>query len=227
MNGGSVAIVIPTLNAAAHLPALLHDLEVGQPLIAAVIISDGGSTDGTVEIAAKAGATIITGPPGRGGQLRRGALAAPAGWLWLLHADSRLPTDWPNAVKACCPSALLTTAWYGKLRFDSHDPRARLLEAGVALRCALARLPYGDQGLLIHHTLLEEIDGIPDLPLMEDVVLARRLRGRLRPMNLTVTTSAAAYDRDGWLRRAVLNLWRLAQFQLGASAGKLAKAYRR
>lgn len=227
MKGARVAIIIPTLNAAAHLPALLQDLEAGQTLIVAIIVSDGGSTDTTIEIAAAAGATIITGPPGRGGQMRRGAAAAPPGWLWLLHADSRLPPGWPSVVEACCSSTSSNIAWYGKLRFDSRSPYARLLEAGVTLRCALARLPYGDQSFLIHHVLLDEIGGIPDLPLMEDVVLAQRLRGRLRRMNLVITTNAAAYERDGWGRRAVLNLWRLMRFLFGSNAAKLAKEYRR
>jgi rSAM/selenodomain-associated transferase 2 len=222
-----LAVIIPTLNAAGHLPGLLHDLEAGRAIIAEIIVSDGGSTDGTVEIAVKAGAKIVTGPSGRGGQLRRGAAAAPPGWLWLLHADSRLPPDWATAVVACCAHASSNIAWYGKLRFNSHDPRARLLEGGVALRCALAGLPYGDQGLLIHRALLDEIGGIPDLPLMEDVVLAQRLRARLKPMSLVITTSAAAYERDGWLRRAALNFWRLVCFMFGASAVKLAKGYRR
>jgi rSAM/selenodomain-associated transferase 2 len=227
MTGASVAIVIPTLNAAAHLSGLLQDLEAGQTLIAAIIISDGGSTDSTIEIAAAAGVTIITGPPGRGGQLRRGAAAAPPGWLWLLHADSRLPSGWAKAVEKCCSSTSSNIAWYGKLRFNSRNTCARFLEAGVALRCALARLPYGDQGLLIHRALLDEIGGIPDLPLMEDVVLAQRLCARLRPMSLVITTNAAAYERDGWLHRAALNLWRLVRFLFGVSAPKLAKGYRR
>ncbi|MDE2238991.1 MAG: TIGR04283 family arsenosugar biosynthesis glycosyltransferase [Rhodospirillales bacterium] len=227
MKGARVAIIIPTLNAAAHLPALLQDLEAGQTLIVAIIVSDGGSTDTTIEIAAAAGAIIITGPPGRGGQLRRAAVAAPPGWLWLLHADSRLPSGWASVVEACCSSTSSNIAWYGKLRFNSRNPCARLLEAGVALRCALARLPYGDQGLLIHRALLDEIGGIPDLPLMEDVVLATRLRGRLRRMSLVITTNAAAYERDGWGRRAVLNLWRLMRFLFGSNAAKLAKGYRR
>lgn len=227
MKAASVAIIIPTLNAAAHLPGLLQDLEAGRTLIGPVIISDGGSTDTTIKIAAAAGATVITGPPGRGGQLRRGTAAAPPGWLWLLHADLRPPPGWAKAAEACCSGVSSNIAWYGKLRFNSRNPCARLLEAGASLRCALARLPYGDQGLLIHQALLDEIGGIPDLPLMEDVVLAQRLHSRLRPMNLVITTSAAAYERDGWLRRAALNLWRLMRFLFGASAAKLAKGYRR
>ncbi|WP_297442378.1 TIGR04283 family arsenosugar biosynthesis glycosyltransferase [Acidocella sp.] len=222
-----LAVIIPTLNAGGHLPGLLHDLEAGRAIIAEIIVSDGGSADDTANLARQAGAVSLSGPPGRGGQLRRGVAAAQAEWLWLLHADSRLPPDWPKAVAACCETVPANSAWYGKLRFNSHDPRARLLEGGVALRCALARLPYGDQGLLIHQALLDEIGGIPDLPLMEDVVLARRLRARLRPMSLVITTSAAAYERDGWLRRAAVNFWRLARFLFGASAAKLAKGYRR
>ncbi len=219
----SVSVVIPTLNEANHLPALLCDLRAGGDLVAAVIVADGGSTDAT--LACAAGAMVVAGSPGRGGQLRPGAAAASTPWVWLLHADSRLPDGWPAAVRACLEYP--ERAWYARLRFASADPRARLLEAGVALRCALLRLPYGDQGLLIHRALLDAIGGIPEVPLMEDVVLARRLRRHLRPMRLAITTDDSAYVRDGWLRRALSNLWRLGRFWGGASATALAARYKR
>ena len=225
-----IAVVIPTLNEAAHLPRLLADL-AGEDLIAAIIVSDGGSTDGTVELARAAGARVIGGggPPGRGAQIARGVAEAESAfvpeWLWLLHADSRLPPDWPRRVASLLDHP--DTAWYGRLRFTSDDPRARLLEAGVALRCAAFRLPYGDQSLLIRPALLRACGGVPDLPLMEDVLLARRLRRYLRPMPLVIRTDAAAYERDGWLRRAGRNLWLLTRFLRGAEVARLARAYRR
>ena len=52
-------------------------------------------------------------------------------------------------------------------------------------------LPYGDQGVLIHRDLYEEIGGFPTIDLMEDVALARALRGRLRRLDATAYTSAA------------------------------------
>ncbi|MGC9271513.1 glycosyltransferase [Acidiphilium sp.] len=225
MVGPRLSVVIPTLNEAAHLPALLASLTRAPDLVAAVIISDGGSTDATIPIARAAGALLVEGAAGRGGQFRRGIARAPTPWLFLLHADSSLKPDWPAAIRPHLNTP--RRAGYGRLRFASADPRARLLEAGVWLRCALFRLPYGDQGLLIHRDLLDAIGGMPDLPLMEDVALARGLgRQRLAQMNLVVTTDASAYVRDGWFRRAAGNLWRLAR-HCASSAAIRAADYRR
>jgi rSAM/selenodomain-associated transferase 2 len=222
-----ITVVIPTLNEAAHLPALLACLaEAGDELT--LIVSDGGSTDGTENIARAAGAQFVTGAPGRGAQLSRGIAAAATPWLLLLHADTAFPSGWRETLRQTLATASTGCAYYGKLRFASTDPRARLLECAVALRCALFRLPYGDQGLLIHRDLLAAIGGMPQAPLMEDVLLARRLgRQHLAPMKLPVITDAAAYVRDGWCRRAAGNLWRLTRFLAGRSATVLAATYRR
>lgn len=221
-----IAVVIPTLNEAVHLPRILADLTCD--IIADIIVTDGGSTDHTIQIAEAAGAEIITGPPGRGGQLRRGITAASVPWLLLLHADSTLHPGWQEAITTRLNNADGSCAFYGRLRFAGANPRARLLEALVHLRCAVLRLPYGDQALLIHRDLLASVGGIPDLPLMEDVALARILgRRRLAPMAITVKTDAIAYQRDGWLRRSLSNQWRLLRFLAGVPAAHLASRYRR
>jgi rSAM/selenodomain-associated transferase 2 len=220
-----ISVVIPTLNESLHLPALLNKLASAPNLIAAIIVSDGGSTDATVTIAADAGATLVQGAAGRGGQLRRGIARASTPWLLLLHADSTLLDDWPAAIRPCLSDP--TRAHYGLLRFHSADPRARVIEAGVRLRCAWLCLPYGDQGLLIHRDLLDQVGGVPDLPLMEDVALARLLgRRRLASMKMVVTTDASAYIRDGWFRRAGGNIARVTRFYAGLTTGRTAD-YRR
>ncbi|WP_245594178.1 MULTISPECIES: glycosyltransferase [Acidiphilium] len=224
---GALTVVIPTLNEAPALPALLA-LLARSALVGAVVISDGGSTDGTVAIAASHGAIVVAGGAGRGAQVSRGIAAAPSAWLLLLHADSLPQPGWDDAMSRCIASNRSGQAWYGRLRLASADPRARLIEYGAALRCALLRLPYGDQALLIHRDTLAAIGGMPTLPLMEDVALARRLgRAGLAPCDMIVMTDAAAYARDGWLRRSLRNLARLARFLAGADAVLLAAEYRR
>lgn len=223
-----LTVIIPTLNEAETLPALLHRLAEAGPFVARVIVADGGSTDATAEIARRHGALVLSGPPGRGHQLRRGAAAAATAWLWLLHADSLLPDSWPQTLATTLATADPARAHYGRLRFASADPRARLFERLVALRCRLLALPYGDQSLLIRADLLSRIGGVPDLKLMEDVALARRLgRRRLAPMKLVIKTDASAYHRDGWFRRAARNLLRLARYLAGADPAALAVRYSR
>lgn len=87
-------------------------------------------------------------------------------------------------------------------------------------------LPYGDQGLLISRTLYDEVGGYADVPLMEDVMLVRRIgKRRLSFLSAEARTSAAKYERDGWHKRSWQNAWLLTRFLLGASPEKLAKHY--
>ena len=221
-----ISIVMPVLNAQEGLrhsiPALSEGLEVG--LIAELIMSDGGSSDYTEAVADAAGAVWVTGAPGRGGQIARGVAKARAPWILILHADTALQPGWAEAVGA----ALLDrkTAHFGHLQFDTPGPAAGFVAGWANWRARWLGLPYGDQGLLIHQSLLEEVGGIPDLPLMEDVALARALRGRLRPLGAVARTSAARYEREGWLRRGARNLSLLLRYLGGADPARLAAAYR-
>ncbi len=222
-----LSIVIPTLNAADGLPgtiaALVPGLEAG--LIAELIVSDGGSKDGTLDIADAAGAVVVNGSPGRGGQIARGVEAARAEWLLILHADTVLGPEWVEAARGHI-NAHRDKAGYFRLQFRAQGVWPGLIAAGANLRSKFFGLPYGDQGLLIAWTMLEAQGGVPDIPLMEDVVLARRLKGRLRPLEAVAATSAARYQRDGWLRRAFGNLVLLVRFALGATPEDLAARYR-
>ena len=95
-----ISIVIPTLNAETALPACLQALMEGlhAGLIRELIISDGGSTDQTLNIAEEAGAEVVEGPASRGGQLRRGCALAKGDWVLVLHADTVLDPGWTKPV---------------------------------------------------------------------------------------------------------------------------------
>lgn len=218
-----LSIVIPTLNAAPALAALLADLTPGLAagLIREVIVSDGGSGDDSAALAEAAGARLVTGTASRGGQLARGCAAAEGDWLWVIHADTRLPPDWPVAIEAALAEG---GAHYARLRFDAPGLAPRLVAGWANLRSRAFGLPYGDQTLLLPRALYGAVGGYPDQPLMEDVALARRLE--LCAMALVVTTSAARYQREGWLRRGGRNLLILLRYALGADPARLARAYR-
>lgn len=218
-----LSVIIPTLNAADalenSLPMLAEGLQAG--LIRELIISDGGSGDATLQIADAAGAIVVNGAPSRGGQLHRGALAASGEWLLFLHADTVLPTGWIELVehqfRTFAPA-------YFKLRFDRRGMRPKLVAAWANFRAQTLGLPYGDQALLISRNDYAASGGYPDIPLMEDVALVRCLP-KLTAMPAAVTTSAARYEREGWLRRGGRNLSLLMRYLSGADPNDLARRY--
>ncbi|MHA3978933.1 TIGR04283 family arsenosugar biosynthesis glycosyltransferase [Halovulum sp. GXIMD14794] len=224
-----ISIVIPTLNAADTIGPTLAALAegLGEGLIRELVLSDGGSADGIEDVAEAAGAELVTGASGRGGQIRRGIEASSGAWLMVLHADSRPLPGWPAAVARHIADRP-DRAGYFDLRFDAEG-LAPLMVAGWAnRRSRLFGLPYGDQGLLIRRAVLEHAGGFPDLPLMEDVALARALgRKALAPLGHPILTSADKYRRQGWLRRGARNLGTLARYYAGAAPEELATRYRR
>ncbi len=221
-----LSVIIPTLDAGQALPACLAALFEGlhAGIIREVIVTDGGSRDATRRIAEAAGAVIVTGPASRGGQLRRGAAAAGGAWLLILHADTVLPEGWAGAVAARMETG---GAAAFRLGFDAGGMAARLVAGWANLRTVAFGLPYGDQALLVSRRDYEAAGGYRDIPLMEDVALARALGGRIALLPLAVTTSAARYRRDGWFRRGGRNLWLLARYLAGADPERLAARYRR
>lgn len=217
-----MTVVIPTLNAASVLPGALAALGG----LADIVVADGGSTDGTPEIARAAGAVVVAGARGRGVQIAAGIAATRSPWLLLLHADTRLAPGWTAAVAAHMRT-VLDRAGYFRFALDSADPRARRLERVVAWRCRALALPYGDQGLLIARILLDAAGGMRPLPLMEDVDLIRRLgRRRLARLPADAVTSAERWERDGWRRRSARNLACLTLWYAGAPPGWIARLYR-
>jgi rSAM/selenodomain-associated transferase 2 len=215
-------VVIPALNASAGLGAAIEALADAPE---AILVVDGGSTDGTRHLAEAAGARVIAAPRGRGTQLAAGAEAAHGPWLLLLHADTRLAPGWVEAVRDAMRDP--SRAGYFRFALDDPSPAARRLEAAVAWRCRVLALPYGDQGLLIHRDLLAQVGGIRPLLLMEDVDLVRRLgRRRLRALDATAITSAVRWQREGYLRRSARNLLCLSLWFLGAPPRIIARVYR-
>lgn len=223
-----ISIVIPTLNAVDELPgtlaALVEGLQAG--ILRELVLSDGGSQDDIETLATEAGAELIRSPAGRGGQLARGAAAAKGAWLLFLHADTRLSEGWSRAAQEHI-GGNPRMAGYFRLRFRAYGIAPRLAEGWANLRSRRFGLPYGDQGLLISRSLYDSVGGYRDIPLMEDVEMARVLSGRLAPLPIDALTSASRYENGGWIRHGAGNLVRLARYRLGTAPETLASGYRR
>ncbi|WP_085308149.1 TIGR04283 family arsenosugar biosynthesis glycosyltransferase [Planktotalea arctica] len=221
-----ISVVIPVLNAgdvlAGCAAALMEAVEVG--LIRELIVSDGGSNDATRQIAEEIGALWVSGAPSRGGQLRRGCAVAKGEWILALHADTQLQAGWSDVAAAHLQRS---EAGYFKLAFASGGMPARIVAGWANLRSRVLGLPYGDQGLLISRAVYQEVGGYEDMPLMEDVAMARALSGRLRGLDARAVTSAQKYQKAGWLWRGGRNLWTLLRYFAGVPVERLAAQYRR
>lgn len=219
----NLSVVIPTLNAACPLPTTVSALGDGIELI----VADGGSHDGTVEIAAQLGARVITAARGRGPQLIAGAEAARGTWLLFLHADTVLEAGWRSEAEAFIAepaNAAIAAAF--RFSLDDRSGWARWLEKMVAWRSRMLCLPYGDQGLLIHSDFYCSLGGFGPLPLMEDVDIIRRIGcGRLRVLRSAAFTSAARWRREGWIRRSLRNIFCLSLYFAGVPPRVLARLY--
>ncbi len=223
----TLSLVIPTLNEAAGLPETLRRARAVAG-VSEIIVSDGGSTDGTREAAMRGGAQFVSGARGRGSQLRLGAQRAVGEVVILLHADTHLPADAGIALtRALADSGTVGGAFY-KAFEDPH-----WLMRGSRFRCRwrmqMQQFAYGDQAIFVRRDVLERIGGVPDVPLMEEHLLCRALRseGRLVLANATVTTSARRFRERGVLR----TYWRMfsvnLRWHLGASPDELARLYSR
>lgn len=225
-----LSIVIPTLDCGERIAPTLASLTEGlsEGLIRDLVISDGGSSDDIGEIADELGAAFVTGPKGRGGQLRRGAEAARGDWLLFLHADTLLAPGWTKVVRRHLDAAAMgrDRAAVFRLAFDDDSLAAGLIAGWANFRTRLLALPFGDQGLLISRRLHDEIGGMPDQPIMEDVEIIRRIgRRRLTRLDSVATTSSERYRRVGWFRQGLRNWLCLGAYLAGAKPEAVAERY--
>jgi rSAM/selenodomain-associated transferase 2 len=221
-----LSVVVPVLDEAETIADHLQSLAPLRAEGAEVIVVDGGSADDTLARARPGADRVLTATRGRARQMNAGAEAAGGDVLLFLHADTRLPP----AADARIREALAAggRAWG---RFDVRIANGgRFLAVVAALmnrRSRLTGIATGDQAIFVTRAAFTAAGGYPDIPLMEDIVLSRRLKRLSRPACLTarVTTSGRRWERNG-VARTVLTMWRLRlAFFLGADPRALAVAY--
>jgi rSAM/selenodomain-associated transferase 2 len=227
-----ISVVIPTLNAERHLPATLVALVPAavDGIVREVIVVDGGSTDRTQNVADHAGTEFLNAEQGRGSQLSRGAAKAKFPWLLFLHADTVLEDGWERAavdfMHRVDHGEHTPAAAAFRFKLDDKGFAPRTLEALVKARCAVFKLPYGDQGLLISSRLYNEAGGFRSMPIMEDVDIVRRLgRKRIAMLKVCATTSAERYRREGYIARSLRNHTCLALYSVGLPIATISRIY--
>lgn len=220
----TVSIVVPTLNEAARIEPCLRRLRSDFPGCELVVV-DGGSTDGTVEIAQRHAYTICSAA-GRAIQMNAGAAASSGDVFWFIHADCQVPPGALNLLR----QALLDPQVVGgglQLSFDQRSLGLDYLAATSNVRARRLNWIFGDQALFVRREVFEAVRGFPPLPLMEDLEMSRilRRRGRLVVLPTTVTASARRLVEQGVWRMTVLMQVLKLQYLLGVDPERIRQCY--
>ncbi len=221
-----LAIVMPVLEEEGTVQAAVSD---ARPHCDELIVVDGGSRDRTVELARRAGATVVAAPrPGRGLQLRTGAamaLDAGADVLLFLHADTRLPVSARDAIERALGGRAVGGGFL--VDFEAAPPLLRLGRRLVDLRTRRLRMPLGDQAQFAAAAAYARCGGFTDLPILEDLDFMRRLRrqGPISIISRRATTSSRRFLERGVVRTVATNwlIWLL--FAAGVAPRRLASLY--
>ena len=221
-----LSIVVPVLNEA---PGIEQALRALQPLRSnghEVIVVDGGSSDGSVRLAASLADRVLKTERGRAHQMNAGAQAACGDVLLFLHADSRLPEP---AVQLVLEGLARTGRAWGRfdVRIDGGHWLLPLVGALMNLRSRLTGICTGDQAIFVSRPLFLGVGGFPPIALMEDIALSRKLRRVSRPLCVApaVRTSARRWERDGVVRTILLMWWLRLRYFFGTSPSHLARIY--
>ncbi len=223
-----LSVVIPTLNEANQLPLLFADLHQWPSQIE-VLIVDAGSSDKTKKVAQLSGARFFRSPsPNRGAQLREGASLASGAWLLFLHADCRLPKKWYLRVKKIIKSPIADQkAWFFDFRIKGERIDYRLLEIAVHIRSAIAKRPYGDQGLLISKHLYNSLGGFSPIHIMEDIDFIQRIKciAPLKRIAMPIYTDGRKWANVNIIIQAIRNARLRRRWRRGEPTSTLLKEY--
>jgi rSAM/selenodomain-associated transferase 2 len=219
MSNQGVSIVVPLLNESAVVPELikhLNGLNASQ-----IIIVDGGSEDNSVELLRQTDFKVIVGTVGRANQMNVGAKLASESMLLFLHADTRLPSNYQTEIAKA-------EVW-GRfdVQFDCASRAMKIIAFFMNWRSRLSAVATGDQAIFIDTAVFDSIGGFPDMPIMEDIALCKRLRQLHAPYSskVKVMTSARRWSHNGIVKTVVKMWWYRLAFFLGVSPSTLKKGY--
>jgi rSAM/selenodomain-associated transferase 2 len=219
-----ISVIVPMLNEESVIGSTLAALAQLGPH--EIIVVDGGSTDRSRQICARAGASVVIAHRGRARQMNRGARQATGDVLLFLHADTRLPAAAFDEITA----ALQDPANVGG-RFDvelqGHHWMLRVIGAMINYRSRMTKVGTGDQAIFVRREVFDRLGGFPDIPLMEDIAFCRALKraGDIACLHSKVLTSARRWEAEGvW--RTILRMWTLKLLYLaGVSPVTLKRFY--
>ncbi|HKK15708.1 MAG TPA: TIGR04283 family arsenosugar biosynthesis glycosyltransferase [Gammaproteobacteria bacterium] len=221
-----ISIIVPVLNERERLGKLLDILQKTRSLGHEVVIVDGGSDDGSMDLSSGRVNICVTHPGGRAIQMNAGAALASGDILLFLHADTVLPEHFLSAVLTACNDGRERWGFF-QVRLSGEKWLFRIIETCMNLRSRLTSIATGDQCVFVTRQLFQQTGGYEEIPLMEDISLCGKLNAVSRPviLNETVTTSSRRWQQRGIIK-TIITMWilRLA-YSLGVNPARLARLY--
>lgn len=220
-----VSVIIPIYNEGDILLSALQSFQVLRQQGCELILVDGGSEVLQQEQLEPLTDQWLVTAAGRARQMNRGARAAKGDLFWFLHLDSQLPDEAADLVRK---HAAMGRWGRFDVQLSGMHPMLRAVEWMMNLRSRVTGIATGDQGIFIPRALFEKVGGFPDIALMEDVAICRRLKKLSKPVNLQerLLSSSRRWERNGVVRTVLLMWWLRFAFALGADPARLARIYR-
>lgn len=221
-----LSIVIPVLNEGERIATALDALAGLRALGVEVIVADGGSGDTTVQQACLRVDRLVSAQRSRALQMNAGAACASGDVLLFLHADTQLPADADHVVLNGLEHSGRRWGRFD-LSIDSRHPVLVVVALLMRWRSRLSGIATGDQAIFVRRDAFHAVGGFPELPLMEDIELCKRLKRLGRPLCLRerVVTSGRRWEKNGILPTIAL-MWRLrVAYFFGADPKTLAHRY--
>lgn len=219
-----ISVVIPALNEARWIERAIDSAKAAG--MDEILVADGGSEDGTPQLAADRGASVVHGPRGRAVQQNLAARHATGDILLFMHADNWLDPTVGQQIRDCCVDSKILGGAFLQ-RIEASALLYRLIERGNAARVRWTSLAYGDQGIFMRREVFDQLGGFPEVKLMEDLLLMRAFRKLARPQLLPgpIYVHPRRWQERGIVRQTFCNWALVAGEKLGLSLDWLAKFY--
>lgn len=221
-----MSVIIPVLNEELQIADAIRSAQ--NAAADEIIVADGGSSDRTVEIARSLGASLCpTVVRGRALQQNAGAKLAGGDVLLFLHADCRLPGDGIRELRRHFERLPDATCGCFQQQIDAQGLKYRMLESGNLWRARVLKWVYGDQGIFVRSEVFRRLEGFPEVPLMEDLLLMKRLKkiGPVAILNSRLIVSARRWEHRGVVTQTMRNWAFLLAAHAGVSPATLARFY--
>lgn len=217
----AISVIIPAINEAQTIAQTIESASTGADV--EVIVVDGGSHDGTPQLASAMGARVVSSAAGRAHQMNVGAATARGSILLFLHADTSLPVGFQRNVCEILARPEVSAGAF-QLHIAAPGRSFRWIERFVRYRSTMLQRPYGDQAMFLKAEKFRQVGGFPDWPILEDYELVRKLRriGRIAITPMPVTTSARRWLANGVWRTTLINQACIIARRLGVSPERLA-----